>query len=91
MSISSEIERIIRAEFDPVHFELINDSDKHVGHAGHDGSGDSHFTLIVVSSSFDEVSRVQRSRMVYAVLDGLFSQGLHALSLKLSSTLDTNS
>ena len=80
MSISSEIERLIQEKFEPTHFELINESDLHKGHAGHDGSGDSHFKLIIVSNAFDACNRVQRSRLVYSVLNPLFEKGLHALS-----------
>ena len=37
------IRQKITEEFSPEHFEIINESDKHVGHAGHDGEGQSHF------------------------------------------------
>ena len=83
MSIASEIKRIVQEKFEPTHFELINESDLHKGHAGHDGSGDSHFKLIIVSKAFFEHNRVQRSRQVYSLLNPLFDKGLHALSLKL--------
>jgi len=85
MSISKEIEDIIREKFAPEHFELINESDLHIGHAGHDGGGNSHFKLIVVSSVFGGYNRVQRHRLVNDALKPLFYKGLHALSLKIYS------
>lgn len=90
MQISKEIQRIIEEKFAPEHFELINESDYHKGHAGHDGSGQSHFKLIVVSPVFAEHNRVQRHRVVNDSLKALFSQGLHALTLKLYSPDEYN-
>jgi BolA protein len=83
MSIAKKIEEIIQAEFSPQHLEVINESHLHVGHAGHDGTNDSHFKLIIVSDVFDGRSRVARERMVSKSLKPLFESGLHALSLTL--------
>ncbi|MCB1531463.1 MAG: BolA family transcriptional regulator [Alphaproteobacteria bacterium] len=86
MSIEALIKQKIEEHFAPVHFEIINESDRHIGHAGYDGIGDSHFKLIIVSSAFKGYNRVQKHRMVVSVLTPLFSQGLHALSLDLQAT-----
>jgi BolA protein len=83
MSVENQIKTIIESAFDPVHLEVINQSDNHIGHAGHDGSGESHFKLIVVSLAFEETSRVERSRLANQALEPLFANGLHALSMKL--------
>lgn len=85
MSIEAQIKQKIIEEFSPERFELINESDKHVGHAGHDGSGDSHFKLMVVSSAFDGCTRIQMHRMVTNLLNPLFDKGLHALSLDVKA------
>ena len=86
MSIEAQIKQKIMEELKPEHFELINESDKHIGHAGHDGSGDSHFKLIVVSSAFGDCTRIQMHRMVTDILSSLFDEGLHALSLDLKAS-----
>ena len=86
MSIEAQIKQKIEEEFAPEHFEVINESHKHIGHAGHDGSGDSHFKLIVESSMFNGCTRIQMHRMVTSLLKPLFDQGLHALSLDLRSS-----
>lgn len=83
MSVENQIKTIIESAFDPVHLEVINQSDNHIGHAGHDGSGESHFKLIVVSLAFEETSRVERSRLANQALEPVFANGLHALSMKL--------
>jgi BolA protein len=85
MTISAQIRQAIEGNLFPEHFEVINESHKHVGHAGHDGSGESHFKLIIVSTHFEGYNRIARHRMVYDLLGPLFSKGLHALSLKTLS------
>jgi BolA protein len=83
MSVQQQIKTIIESTFAPTHLEVINQSDNHIGHAGHDGSGESHFKLMVVSPLFEDVSRIDRSRQVNQALEPVFTNGLHALSMKL--------
>lgn len=85
MNIEQAIQSIIEREFSPVHFALINESYKHKGHAGDDGSGQTHFNLMVVSGAFDGLSRVDRQRLVNTALKDLFAVGLHALSVSLKA------
>ena len=85
MRMDDQIKAVIQTEFSPVHFELINESHKHVGHAGDDGSGQTHYILIVVSDKFKGCTRLESQRMVMSELKGFFDQGLHAVQLKLSS------
>ena len=83
--MDEQIKRIIEENLDPVEYELINESHKHAGHAGDDGSGQTHYKLIVVSNAFSDCNRIQRQRMVMDLLKEPFSQGLHAISMKLST------
>ena len=85
MTITDLIKQKVNSELHPTHFELINDSHKHLGHAGHDGSGESHFRLIITSPAFDGCNRIQMHRMVNNLLKPLFEKGLHALSLDLKA------
>ena len=85
MTIEEQIKALVEERLAPVSYQLINESAKHVGHAGDDGSGQTHFNLVVVSSVFDGMSRVQCHQYVNSMLEGLFDKGLHAISLKLSS------
>lgn len=80
--VATEILRRVDAALAPTRVELVNDSDRHVGHAGHDGSGESHFTLVVESRLFAGQSRVARQRLVYAALGDLMDGPVHALSLR---------
>lgn len=82
MSVAQEIEKIIVETFQPVHWHLINESHLHKGHRGDDGSGESHFQLIIASSAFSGCSRIQRARLVQDALKDLIERKIHALSLK---------
>ncbi len=81
MTVEEHIKEKIREKFSPLHFELVNESHLHKGHVGDDGSGQTHFKLMVVSRIFEKQDRIERHRLVMDVLKGAVSMGLHALSL----------
>jgi BolA family transcriptional regulator, general stress-responsive regulator len=80
--IATELERLLRAAFTPIHLAVVNDSAKHSGHSGDDGSGESHFTVEIESIAFAGVNRVERQRMVNRALGDLPGQRVHALAIK---------
>jgi BolA protein len=67
---------------DPAKIELIDDSEKHRGHGGHNPAGESHFTLLIESAAFEGKSRVDRQRMVHQALGELVGNRVHALSIR---------
>ena len=80
--LASEIERLLTAALSPTRLEVINDSARHHGHAGDDGSGESHFTLEIESAAFAGVSRLERQRMVTRALGDIPGQRVHALAIR---------
>lgn len=80
--VAAELTRRIEAELAPVRVTLQNDSDQHAGHAGHDGSGESHFALLVVSDAFAGLNRVQRQRLVFRAVGDLMDGRVHALQIQ---------
>ncbi len=80
--IATEIEARLRSALDPVHLAVIDDSEKHRGHAGHDARGESHFTVEVVSAAFEGQNRVVRQRAVNAALSDLLAERVHALAIR---------
>lgn len=80
--IAQEIETRLAAAFAPALLAVINDSAKHHGHAGDDGSGESHFTVEIEAAAFSGVSRLERQRMVNRALGDLPGQRVHALAIK---------
>ena len=80
--IAAEIEALLTAAFAPTRLAVINDSAKHSGHSGDDGSGASHFTVEIESAAFAGVSRLQRQRLVNAALGDIPGKRVHALAVK---------
>jgi len=77
-------ERIVArltAALDPLVLDVIDESDRHVGHAGAREGGGTHYRVRVVSAKFERRSRVERHRLVYDLLAAEFADGLHALAL----------
>jgi BolA protein len=81
-SVAREIEQRLTAALAPASLSVTNDSARHRGHAGDDGSGESHFTVEVVSERFAGMSRVERQRAVNAALADLLRDHIHALAIK---------
>lgn len=69
----------------PTRLEVINDSHHHAGHMGDDGTGETHFTVIVESPQFAGLSRVARQRLVNQALGHLLETRIHALSIRASA------
>lgn len=80
--LATEIRRLLEAEFAPVSLEIINDSARHSGHTGDDGSGESHFTVEIESAAFAAKSRLERQRMVNRALGDIPGQRVHALAIR---------
>ncbi len=66
----------------PAHLEVINDSHHHAGHMGDDGSGESHWTVVIESAAFQGLNRVARQRLVNNALADLLVSRIHALQIK---------
>ena len=79
-NVAGRIERILREHFRPSHFELRDDSHKHVGHAGAT-SGGGHFHVVLVAQAFEGKSRLEQHRMVNQALREMFGREIHALGL----------
>jgi BolA protein len=72
----------LETAFAPERLEVVDDSDRHAGHAGARGEGESHFHVVIVSAAFHGLTRVERQRRVHAALADAFAGGLHALSIR---------
>ena len=65
----------------PTHLEIIDDSHKHVGHAGNTGGG--HFTLIITAEKLNGLSKLESHRLIYSAVNNLIPEEIHALSIKI--------
>ena len=80
--VATEIRQRLVAALAPTRLDLDDQSDRHIGHAGHDGRGESHFALVIESAAFTGLTRVARQRLVYAALGDLMDNRVHALTIK---------
>ena len=82
MALSDEIEARLRAAFTVQVLTVENESHKHAGHSGDDGSGESHFAIYLRAAELGPMGRLARHRAVQAALGDIHSR-LHALALDL--------
>jgi BolA protein len=80
--VAREIDQRLRDALAPTRLVVINDSAKHHGHAGDDGSGESHFTVEIEAAQFAGMSRLDRQRAVNAALGDLMKARVHALAIR---------
>ena len=73
-----EIRQRLTSALAPVELDVLDEGHKHAGHAN---AGKGHFHVRIVSTAFAGVLPIRRHRMIYAALDGLMDQGIHALSI----------
>jgi BolA family transcriptional regulator, general stress-responsive regulator len=81
MRVEEQITEKLRQAFAPLSLEVVNDSGRHRGHAASPDTGESHFTIKVVSASFAGKSRLERHRMVNDVLAEELKGKIHALAI----------
>ena len=80
--VATEMLRRLNSALSPTFVELVDDSEQHRGHGGHNPSGESHFSLEIESQAFAGKSRVERQRMVYHALGELMRERVHALRIR---------
>ncbi|MDE4134437.1 BolA family transcriptional regulator [Phaeobacter sp. QD34_3] len=84
MSIRREMEIRLQEAFNPSRLEVVDDSDSHIGHAGHDGQGESHFNVMIRAEVFAGMNRVAQHRAVHKALGDIVPR-IHALALDIGS------
>ena len=80
--VAREIETLLQEALLPTRLDVINDSARHHGHAGDDGSGESHFTVVIESAAFAGQNRLARQRLVNRALGDIPGQRVHALAIR---------
>ena len=81
MSVEAAMREKLMVALRPTRLDVINESELHAGHRGSPGTGESHFRLLIVSDAFAGKSRIERHRMVNAVLADEVGKRVHALAL----------
>ena len=79
--VLEEIRARLQASFAPSLLEVLDEGHQHAGHAG---EGKGHYHVRIVSTAFAGQLPLKRHRMIYAALNDLMDNGIHALSIEAS-------
>ncbi|WP_109466443.1 BolA family protein [Albibacillus kandeliae] len=83
MPVIDDIKTKLESAFSPTDLNVVDDSERHRGHAGYQEGGESHFNVRIRSESFAGQSRIARHRAVHAALGRDLVGRIHALSLDI--------
>ena len=79
--IRAGIEAKLTAALAPKSLEVIDESHRHAGHGHHHPDGETHFRVEIVSDAFEGKSRIERHRMINALLAEELASRVHALAI----------
>jgi BolA protein len=80
MTVAERIRTKLEA-LQPVRLAVIDDSHRHLGHAGARPAGETHFRVEIVAPGFAGKTRLERQRAVYALLAEEMAERIHALQI----------
>jgi BolA protein len=81
MAVKEQITAKLTQALAPSLLVVSDDSENHRGHGGWREGGETHFSVQVVSPAFAGKSRVERHRMVNALLAEELAGRVHALAI----------
>ena len=81
-TVKQTITNKLREAFPPDRLDVVDESHLHEGHAGHKAGGETHFRVNIVSKAFEGKSRIERHRMINAMLAAELAGPVHALAIK---------
>jgi len=91
MRIHDLITRKLTEAFRPESLQVVDESHRHEGHAGHRPGGESHFRVYIVAQAFAGKSRLERHRLVNAALSAELAGGVHALAIHAAAPGEASS
>jgi BolA protein len=81
MGLETQIRSTLESAFAPTELVVENESHRHAGHSGDDGTGESHWRVTIAAPAFGPLSRIERHRAVHAALGPAIMNRIHALAL----------
>jgi len=81
MRTAELITKKLTATFAPQSLSVIDESERHEGHAGHRPGGQTHFRVYIVAELFKGMTRLERHRLINQTLSKELSGGVHALAI----------
>ena len=85
MAVKNLITNKLTKAFAPQSLDVVDESRRHAGHAGHRPGGETHFRITIVAEAFRGKSRIERHRMINAILAAELTGGVHALAIHASA------
>ena len=85
MRVADIITQKLTAAFAPDSVRVVDESQRHEGHAGSRPGGETHFRIYIVSDAFQGKSRLERHRLINATLADEIKAGVHALAIHASA------
>lgn len=83
MPVREAIVAKLSDKFAPSHLEVIDESDRHRGHAGARPEGETHFRVRISSPALVGKSRIAQHRAIMETLDVEIKGGVHALAIEV--------
>jgi BolA protein len=81
MTARDAIANKLKQAFAPESLEVIDESSLHEGHGGARPGGETHFRIYIVAQAFTGKTRIDRHRMVNALLADELDSTVHALAI----------
>jgi BolA protein len=88
MTVKDNITKKLREAFMPESLDVSDESHLHEGHSGHKPGGETHFRVYIVSGAFEGKSRIERHRMINAILAPELAGPVHALAIKAHTPVE---
>ena len=82
MTLEAEIRQAL-GSLSPTQLHVINESALHSGHAGDDGSGESHWRVVIKATQLGDMSRIGRHRAIHSALGKDIIGRIHALAIDI--------
>ena len=83
MGLEAEIRIALETNLNPATLEVVNESHLHAGHAGDDGTGESHWRIVIAADALNEGSRLAKHRAVHHAIGADIIARLHALAIEI--------
>jgi BolA protein len=85
MRTADLITKKLTEAFEPQSLEVVDESHRHEGHAGHRPGGQTHYRVYIVSQAFKGKTRIERHRMINKILSDELAGGVHALAIRAAA------
>ena len=83
MIVQNKIDKLLRDKFNISKLVINNESYKH----NVPPNSESHFNVQIVSDDFQDLSQIQRHKLVYKAIESLLNE-IHAFSITAITTLE---